>query len=159
MARELNMERANRIFNALVQSLDKNGWNYDKHEENLLIKSAIKGEDLPIEFIVVVRPKQEVVQFLSRLPFVVPEDKRVDCALAICIANNGLVDGSFDYNLTDGEITFRLTSSYRDSILGAELFEYMIMCSASTIDNYNDKFFMLGKGMITIEQFIEQENA
>ena len=35
----------------------------------------------------------------------------------------------------------------------------MIMVSAGTIDNYNDKFFMLSKGMITLQQFIEQENA
>jgi hypothetical protein len=33
----------------------------------------------------------------------------------------------------------------------------MMMVAASTVDNYNDKFFMLSKGMITIQQFIEQE--
>ncbi len=156
---EINMEKAKEIFDALVNMLDTRGWKYDKHEEDLLIKSGIKGDDLPIEFIVVVKPRNQVVQLLSRLPFQMPEEKRVEGALAVCIANNGLVDGSFDYDVSDGDITFRLTSSYRESTLGADLFEYMIMVSAGTIDDYNDKFFMIAKDMMSIQQFIEKENA
>jgi hypothetical protein len=69
-----------------------------------------------------------------------------------------LKDGSFDYDINDGEIRFRLTSSYRESILSKELFVYMIGVSIGTIDQYNDKFFMLSKGVMSIQQFIEQEN-
>lgn len=159
MAEELDMKKAKQVFDTMIRMLDSKGWHYDKHEEELLIKSGVKGDDLPIEFIVVVKPKQQVVQFLSRLPFSMPEDKRIDGALAVCVANYGLVDGCFDYDLRDGEINFRLVSSYRESVLGEELFEYMIMCAAGTVDNYNDRFFMLSKGMITIQQFIEQEHA
>jgi hypothetical protein len=156
---EINMEKAKEIFDALVNMLDTRGWKYDKHEEDLLIKSGIKGDDLPIEFIVVVKPRNQVVQLLSRLPFQMPAEKRVEGAIAVCVANNGLVDGSFDYDMSDGDITFRLTSSYRESTLGADLFEYMIMVSAGTIDDYNDKFFMIAKDMMSIQQFIEKENA
>ena len=56
-------------------------------------------------------------------------------------------------------ILFRLTSSYRESILSEDLFEYMIMIAASTVDVYNDKFFMISKGMLSIQQFIESEQA
>lgn len=159
MAEELNMQKAQEVFNKLVKMLDSRDWNYNKHEADLVIQSGIKGDDLPIEFIMVVKPRQQLVQFLSRLPFNIPEDKRVEGALAVCVANSGLVDGSFDYDLSKGDITFRLTSSYRDSELGEDLFEYMIMCAAATVDAYNDKFFMIAKGMMTLEQFIAQENA
>lgn len=156
---EVNMQKAKEIFDALVDMLDTRDWKYEKFEEDLVIKSGIKGEDLPIEFIVVVKPKNQVVQLLSRLPFQIPEEKRVDAAIAICVANNGLVDGSFDYDISDGDITFRLTTSYRESTLGADLFEYMILVSAGTIDDYNDKFFMIAKDMMSIQQFIEKENG
>ena len=156
---EVNMTKAKEIFGTLVAMLDERDWNYEKLEDDLVIKSGIKGDDLPIEFIVIVNPKNEVVQFISKLLFNMPEDKRVDGAIAVCVANYGLVDGSFDYDISDGEIRYRLTSSYRESILGKDLFEYMIMVAAGTVDNYNDKFFMLAKNMITIQQFIEQENA
>ena len=159
MAEELNMQKAREVYNTLVNMLDTRDWKYEKHEDELLIRSGIKGDDLPIEFIVVVRPKNQVVQFLSKLPFQIPEDKRVDAAIAICAINDRFVDGSFDYDISDGTIIFRLTSSYRESTLGEDLFEYMIMCSAVTVDEYNDKLFMLAKGMITLQQFIEQENA
>ncbi len=159
MAEEMNMRKAYEVFSVLINMLDTRGWKYEMHEEDLLIKSGIKGDDLPIEFIVVVKPRNEVVQFLSALPFNMPEDKRVEGAIAVCAANYGIVDGSFDYDLTDGKILFRLTSSYRESKLSEDLFEYMIMVAASTVDNYNDKFFMLAKDMMTIQQFIEQENA
>lgn len=159
MAEEMNMLKAKQVFNTMINMLDTRGWHYDKFEDDLVIRSGVKGDDLPIEFIVLVKPKQQVVQFLSRLPFTMPEDKRVDGALAVCVANYGLIDGSFDYDLAEGTLTYRLTSSYRESTLGEDLFEYMIVCAASTVDNYNDKFFMVAKGMMTIQQFIEQENA
>lgn len=156
---EVNMQKAKEVFDILTKTLDERDWKYEKHEEDLLIKSGVKGEDLPVEFIVRVLPKNQIVQFISSMPFNIPEDKRVDAAVAVCVANYGIVDGSFDYDLSDGQIMFRLTSSYRDSALGGDLFEYMIMVAASTVDAYNDKFFMLSKGMLTVEQFIEQENA
>jgi len=158
MADNIDMQKAKEVFRTLVRMLDTRDWKYEKHEDKLLIKSGITGDDLPINFIVIVNPKNEVVQFYSSLDFKVPEDKRVDAAIAVCVANYGLVDGSFDYDISDGEIRYRLTSSYRDSILGEDLYEYMIMVAAATVDQYNDKFFMLSKGAMTIQEFIEKEN-
>ena len=154
---EYDMKKAAEVYDTLCSMLDNIGWKYDKVEEKLMIKSGVKGEDLPIDFLVIVKPNNEVVQFISSLPFNMPEDKRVEGALAICAANYGMVNGSFDYDLSDGQILFRLTTSYRDSQLSEALFEYMIMVSASTIDKYNDRFFMLAKNMMTLEKFMEME--
>ena len=154
---ENDMKKAAEVYDTLCSMLDNIGWKYDKVEEKLMIKSGVKGEDLPIDFLVIVKPNNEVVQFISSLPFNMPEDKRVEGALAICAANYGMVNGSFDYDLSDGQILFRLTTSYRDSQLSEALFEYMIMVSASTIDKYNDRFFMLAKNMITLEKFMEMD--
>ena len=154
---EYDMKKAVEVYDTLCSMLDNIGWKYDKVEEKLMVKSGVKGEDLPIDFLMFVKPRNQVVQFISSMPFNMPEDKRVEGALAVCTANYGLVDGSFDYDLSDGQILFRLTSSFRDSLLSEALFEYMIMVSASTIDKYNDRFFMLAKGMISLEQFIEMD--
>ncbi len=159
MSDAMEMQQAKQVFASLVDMLDTRNWKYEKFEDDLVVRSGIKGDDLPIEFIIFVKPKNQVVQFISKLPFNIPEDKRVDAAVAVSVANYGLVDGSFDYDISDGEIRYRLTSSYRESLLGADLFEYMIMCAASTVDDYNDRFFMLAKGMIDVEKFIELENG
>jgi len=158
MAEELDMIKAKEVYDTIVSMMDAIGWKYEKHEEDLVIKSGAQGDDLPMDLLLIVDPKSQIVQLISRMPFNVPEDKRFDAAVAICVANYGLKDGSFDYDINDGEIRFRLTSSYRESILSKELFVYMIGVSIGTIDQYNDKFFMLSKGVMSIQQFIEQEN-
>ena len=158
MSEALELQRAKQVYASLVNMLESRDWKFEKFEDDLVIRSGIKGDDLPIEFIMFVKPKNQVVQLISKLPFNMPEDKRVEGAIAVSIANYGLVDGSFDYDISDGEIRYRLTSSYRESVLGGDLFEYMIMCAASTVDDYNDRFFLLSKGMIDIEKFIELEN-
>lgn len=158
MAEELDMIKAKEVYDTIVSMMDAIGWKYEKREEDLVIKSGAQGDDLPMDLLLIVDPKSQIVQLISRMPFNVPEDKRFDAAVAICVANYGLKDGSFDYDINDGEIRFRLTSSYRESILSKELFVYMIGVSIGTIDQYNDKFFMLSKGVMSIQQFIEQEN-
>ena len=159
MSDAYELEQARSVYAAILNMLDERGWKYEKFENDLVVRAGIKGDDLPIEFIMFVKPKNQVVQVVSKLPFNIPEDKRVEAAIAVSVANYGLVDGSFDYDISDGELRYRLTSSYRESLLGADLFEYMIMCAASTVDDYNDRFFMLSKGMIDVEKFIELEKG
>lgn len=155
---EVNMEKAKEMYALLCKMLDNRNWHYDKLEDDLVIKSSVKGDDLPIDFIMRVNPRNEIVSYISWMPFKVEESKRVDVALATCIANYGLADGSFDFDINDGTLMFRLTSSYRESTLSEDLFEYMLMVSALTVDEYNDKFFMISKGMLTVQQFIESRN-
>lgn len=156
---EANMKHAKEVYETLVRMLDTRDWNYDRDDERLLIKSSIKGDDLPVEFIIIVDAEREVVSYLSKLPFAIPEEKRIDGALAVCVANNGMVNGSFDYDIKTGEILFRLTTSFKSgSVLSEDLLEHIIMLSAVMVDNYNDKFLMLAKGVLSLQQFIEQEN-
>ena len=155
---ELNMVKAQEVYESLCSALEAIDWNFDKKAEQLTIVSSASGDDFPVEFVMRVNPRNEIVTFTSWLPFKVPEDKRVDLAIAICVANYRFADGSFDYNVSDGTISFRLTASYKESTLGAELFRYMLGVSISTVDDYNDKFFMLIKNMMTVQQFIENES-
>jgi hypothetical protein len=94
MAQEVNMAKAREVFAEIVNMLDTRDWKYEKFEDDLLIRSGIKGDDLPVEFILFIKPENQVVQFISKLPFNMPDDKRVEGAIAVSVANYGLVDGS-----------------------------------------------------------------
>ena len=154
-----NIEHARKQFNTLIDMMNSNELKFTKHEDDLSISSGFITEDLPVEYFIRIDAEIEMAVFISKLPFTMPEEKRVDGAIAVCVANNGIVNGNFDYDINDGEIVFRLTTSFKSgSVLSEDLFEYMIMASASMVDRYNDKFFMLAKGMMNIQQFIEQEN-
>ena len=99
-----------------------------------------------------------VIQLLSSMPFVVSESKRLDFAIAVCAINSSLVDGCFDYNIANGNLLFRMTNSFMESRMSEEVFSYMLFCSCATIDNYNDKLFMLAKGVMSVSDFLK-DNA
>lgn len=151
------MVRAQKTYETLCATLDSHDWHYKKNEKHLSIECGAQGEDLPIEIKIRVDPSRQLIVLLSHLPFIIPEDKRLDVALATSLVNNHLVDGSFDYDITDGQMFFRMTNSFIESEIGNELFTYMLMVSCHTIDDYNDKFFMLGKGAISMEDFMTEE--
>ena len=149
-------EQALAVYNGLCANLDAHNFHCERNEEKLTIKGTAHGEDFPIDINISVDEDRQLVIFLSLQPMVVPEDKRLDMAVAVSVVNNMLVDGCFVFEISSGHMFFRMTSAYIDSLVGDELFTYMMAVSLHTIDDYNDKFFMLSKGMLTLEQFIER---
>jgi hypothetical protein len=148
-------KQAQNAFNTLCGMLDDHGWKYHRDDEKLCIECGANGEDLPIDIRINVDADKQLVTLLSQLPFKVPEDDRVLGAVAISAANYNMVDGNFDYNLASGSIIFRLTTSFRESLVSKDVFEYMLFVSCATIDNYNDKFLMLIKKAMSLEDFIK----
>lgn len=145
------------VFETICSMFDSMELRYEKHVENLVVTCTVTGDDIPMDILFAVDEEMQLVRLVSPLPGTVPEDKRADMAIVITFVNNMLANGSFDLDLSDGKIMFRLTQSYIDSILGNGMFAYMFMASAKLIDEYNDKFLMLAKGMCTVDQFINSE--
>lgn len=150
-------ERAVSTFQTLCNMLDNNDWSYQKHEEDLVIVCGAQGEDLPMEIILRIDEDRQLISLLSEIPFTVNEDKRMEMAVAVSSVNNRLVDGSFDFDIASGDLYFRMTSSFVASDISEDVFKYMLYCSCMSIDEYNDKFLMLSKGMISIENFMKDE--
>ena len=149
---------ARSVFDTLCAALDSDNWKYQKDEENLEIKTGAQGDDLPMDLYIRVKAKNGVVSLISPLPVKVPEDKRVDLAVAMSVANDRMRWGNFDYDIQDGSIFYRMVACFIDSLLGPELFKAMVYMAANTIDKYNDRFLMLAKGIIDFEKFLELEN-
>ncbi len=149
--------KAQKVYKTMVKALKAKDWHFEERDKDLTIVSSYTGDDIPIHYLMRVDAEREVVQYISPLPFNIEESKRVDAAVAVCVANYGLVNGSFDFDISDGEIRFRLTTSFCDSELGEGFFYDMMATAVVTTDNYNDKFMMLNKGMITLQQFIDNE--
>ena len=49
---------------------------------------------------------------------------------------------------------YRMTNSFMESVISEEVFAYLLYASCNVIDDFNDKFLMLAKGMLTLEQFL-----
>ena len=155
MADEKVLKQAQAVYKALCDRLDEHNWHYEKHEEDLAISCGAQGDDLPMELRIAVDTKRQIVTLLSQMPFEVPENRRTALAIAVSQANNGMIDGSFDFDFLSGSIIFRMTTSYRESLIGKELFSYMLSCSCYTIDEYNDKFLTVTKKAMSVDEILD----
>lgn len=152
------MANAQQVYETLCSALDRRGWKYGKDEEKLLVHFGVRGDDIPMNFIIVVDADRQLVRLMSPLPFKMSEEKRMEGAIATCAATYGMADGSFDYDLSNGEIVFRMTASIRESQLGDGLFQYMISCACAMADKYNDQFLALDKGIMSIADFLAKKS-
>jgi len=151
------MSNAQQVYQTVKDHLDANKFKYQTHDEELVITLTATGEDLPMPVIIAVDEQREVLRILSPIPAKAPEDKRIEAAVAVAAANYGIVNGSFDYDLDDGEIRFRMAQSFHQTTLNDEQIHYLIATAFSTTDRYNDKFFALCKGMTSLEDFLKAE--
>ena len=154
MVDEKKMELAKQVYQTLCEAIERREWNFGKDEEKLLVHFGVSGDDIPMQFILVVDAERQLIRLMSPMPFKMSESKRMEGAIATCVASFGMVDGSFDYDLSDGTIVFRMTASFRESLIGEGLFQYMISCSCAMVDKYNDQFLALDKGIMSITDFI-----
>ena len=152
-------EMARKAFATMCATLDARDWKYSKEEinGNPVIRLGVNGEDIPMDLVIIVDVERTVIRVLSPMPFKFPEDKRVAGAIACCIVSNGFADGSMDYDLSDGSVTYRMTASYRGSEIGQQLCDYLLGCSLAMVDRYNDRLMMLAKGLIDLETFLKDD--
>ncbi len=154
MTEEELLKQARTVYKTLCEMLEEREWHYEKDDEALNINCGAQGDDLPMDILIEVDKERQLITLLSQMPYSIPENRRTEIAVAVCQANNGMVDGSFDYDCLSGDIIFRITSSYRESLIGKELLAYMLMCACYTIDEYNDKFLIVAKNSMTYDEIV-----
>ena len=158
MADELKKKYAEQAFSTLCAALNARNWNYEVEEDNLLVHFGVSGDDIPMKFIIFVDVDRQMIRLLSPLSFKMSEEKRVEGAIATCAASYGMADGSFDYDISDGSISFRMTESFRNCSLGEGVIQYLISCACAMVDQYNDRFYDLARGKMTIKEFSDLES-
>lgn len=158
MAEETERIEATEVFDTFCAMMDLRKFSYDSDREKLEIDFSMQGEDLlmPMKFRVL--PDRYVALLISPLPFRAPEDKRLEMAVAISEINYRLINGSFDLDIRDGEILFRISNSYLESKLSTELFDALLITVTQTVDRFNDTLLLLAKGSITLEQGLQKIN-
>lgn len=149
--------RAKKIFETAKKEFDSRDWHYKAIEEDNVIITGAKGDDLPIDIKMIISEELELAIVYSKIPVTISEDKRIEAAIAVNMVNNLLVDGCFEYRINTGDIFFRLTNSFADTELSGEILMKMVMLSCSVVDDYNDRFLLFNNGTLSLENFILEE--
>lgn len=155
MATDKELVLAKYTYSSICKMLDARKWRYDKDDDKLIVHVGVESDDFPMRFLFISDAERQLVRLISFLPFTISKDKFVDIAIATSYVNYTLADGSFYLDMSDGSIAFTLTSSFRESIIGDSMLEHMIDISCMLVDKYNDQFFMIGKGKVSIDEFIK----
>ena len=158
MVDEKNDKNAQSVYTTLCKVLDKRGLKYQNVGKDSYGDWTVRfnrtNKDLTVEFALFIDVKRQLIRMLARLPFCFSEEKRIDGAIAVSHANYRMVDGDFDCDMDNGKIIFKLTSSVLKSLISAELLDYMLNLTVSMVDEFGDKFLMIDKGEMTLQQFL-----
>ena len=154
---DVNYTAAARAFNRIDAYMKAKDWKYDKDVEEFRFTYQVGGDDLPMRFTLFVDAEREMIRSLSFLPFDFAEDKRIEGAVAVCVANYGMVNGCFAYDISDGTVFHKLAVSYKDTEVTDEMITYIMGLGMAMVDKYNDRFFALNKGYISIADFMKDE--
>lgn len=158
MADEKRMQHAKEMYEKAKKMLAKKNVKFQSDDEKMMINFIMQGDDIPMDIYIISDAGGQKLRTLSRMPLKVEKDKMVEMAVAVCIANNGLYMGNFDYDVTDGNIFFAIQQSILETDLSEELIGLMVAVTIDAVDKYNDRFLMLNKGIMTLEKFIENES-
>ncbi len=144
-----------KVFDGICRAMEALRYSYDSVSDRQ-IDFTVSGKDIPMRFSMAVSEERQIVALYSPLPFSVEAEKVSELAVALSSVNYRLADGSFDYDIPNGSVLFRMTANYLDSEIGIELLDYMIRCSVMTVDRYNDKLLMLSRGLISLDEFHQE---
>lgn len=154
MEEEMKLQTAKKVFDTACIMLDEKNLKFESNEEKLSIKCIMNGKDLPVEIMIHVDAQRQIVELISKMPFIVSEDKRIDLAVAVTVINDKLSNGCFDYDVKSGCLAFHVTNSFLDSELGRDALAYMFILTYKVADDYNDKLFMIAKDLLPLDKFM-----
>ena len=150
-------EAAKKIYQLILEAMEKKGLNHHRADEELSVCFSLELDNsiLPMHFRLRVDEERELIRLIAPLGFHFSENKRTEGALATCYVNNMLSYGCFDYDISDGEVCFRIANPYTDCDIHVDLIVDMIMSSAATLHRYTESFFAISKNKMDIEEFLD----
>ena len=146
---------AKALYNTLCNTLDNIKWHYDKEEDDLVIRTSAVGKDLTMKLFMKIDADRQVMYLKSPMPFTVPSNLNDTLTKAVIAANFTMLNGTFEMDLSDGYLGFKMVVPYMESIVSERVCHYMIMLSCQMTDKFNDKFKALVDGKMTLEEFNE----
>ena len=150
---DINRKQAENMLNSFCAALDDAGCKYQADREALSIRISFKGDDFDLAYNIRFDEERQIIRFRSDMPFGVKPTEKADVALAVCHANYLLSVGNFDYNYMTGDITFRMTESFRSSLISMTACLFMLSLALDIVEKFNDKFFLVATDQMSVEQF------
>ena len=143
-------------YKLLCKMLDDKGWKYDTDAEKYKISCDVEGENGTYSVRMYLDDERAVAITWVFIDLKVPSSMQETMSLAINAINSYVIHGVFDYGQEKGNLLYRCTSTFRESIVSEEWFEYLLDVACVTTDNHLSKLRRLVKGYLTLDELIEE---
>ena len=145
--------QAKENYDLVISALEARNWKFKRDDEKYSVSYGVTGDDdITMSFRIDILRNARAIRVLSWLPKKM-EGKLVEGAIATLYLNYKIADGEFDLNVEDGEIIFRQTALYSDSVLSEDVIDYLVDCSSYTVEAYMRLLEDLADGVKSIEDF------
>lgn len=141
-------------FEAVCAVLKRRNWQCKKDDENLEVGFISEGKNMPLSVNMKVNPELKTVTAFVHLPFELPEGKDEQFAIATALLNEEVIHGNFEVDFAARRMYFRMSTSYRNSLMDKEAYFYLIAVAFSTVDGVAAGIKTLCDGKITVEQIL-----
>ena len=152
---EDKLQKSKEIFDGFCEYLKSNDCRFNKDDENLVVFFIIKSDNIEIKFIAKAEVNRETLRIMAMLPVNFGSGKRIDGAMVTTIATSGMANGSFDYDISSGNVMFKISQSFVGSKISPAVYDYMVDCAMMTIAEYFGKFLAVSEGKMTVPQFMK----
>lgn len=149
------MADSKKAYETVIVSFDAMNWHYNRDDKEQTITCKVKGDDLTMNILYKVIPDREIMYVKSAMPFTVAQDKLMPMCVAATIANYTMLNGSFELDISDGYLGFKIVTPFYGSEVTQELCTYMINLTCRMVDIYNDKFLAVAEGRMSLNEFRE----
>ena len=123
------------MFQQIVEFFKQQEWQFTTIEDKTIALLGISGKKGKFQCVADVREDEKKFIFLSICGVNVPENKRIQVNELLMRLNFVLFLGNFDMDFDDGEIRFKTSIYYGDSLLNPEIIENLILNNISTMDS------------------------
>jgi hypothetical protein len=151
--RKLNMGQ---ILDTAEEWLKKDDWKYDREDDKNLIRCGVKAENASYRIVLQEKPELDILLLYVFNQNNIVEDKRMTIAEFLTRANYGLNTGNFEFDMSDGELRYKVSVDVEGAQLTSVMVKNMISAGVSTMDRYYPGIMAISFAEASAEEAIKK---
>ncbi len=151
---DIKLKIATNVYNSIVEKLQGRGYELEREDDSLTAYFQAETSVLPITFAVTVNADKQSLMLIATSDITFPKDRLSDGAIATCVTNCMLVDGGFEFEYATGKLVFRVSSSFKGSVISTDVFDYLFRRAYNASLTYCTELSKLAKGEIDLGVYV-----
>ena len=146
-----------RLIDTVEQYLQyEREWSFKRIPDRTAVRSEIRGKNSMYTVHFRTDEEDEILQIYTMLPHRAPEEQRLKVAEYVTRANYGLRIGSFEFDIRDGKVRYKVSVDVEGGALTYTMIDNMVGAGLSTMDRYFEGFMMVYYAGRSAEEAIDK---